>query len=232
MPRRARHRDAPVERRARDRQILEPHFDEAHDLVLALDRQDEVGVCRVVREQLLLIGREAEEVSLLLVPFDGRAGQGCDAGAVANLRLALLVVGLVAHRVPAAVHALEDVAGLLHAPPQLGARLVVSLLGRADEIIVREAEHLRHLDEARRIAIGERARRDPVPIGRLLHLEAVLVGPGQKEDVLAVEPLEARDHVGRDGFIGVADVRHAVRVGNSRRNVEFFRHSGSFPRQP
>ena len=43
VPRRVRHRDAPVERRARDRQILQAALDEAHDLVAALRRQEEAG---------------------------------------------------------------------------------------------------------------------------------------------------------------------------------------------
>ena len=48
----------------------------------------------------------------------------------------------------------------------------------------------------------------------LLDLLAVLVGAGQEEHVVAVEPLEARDGVGRDHLIGVADMRHAVRIGD------------------
>ena len=104
----------------------------------------------------------------------------------------------------------------------------MALLGRADEVVVRKAERLRHLDEARGVAIGQRARRDPFPLRRLLHLEAVLVGAGQEEDVLAVEPLETRDHVGGDGLVSVADMRHAVRVGDGRRNVEFVPHAKGF----
>ena len=163
VPRRVRHRDAPVERRSRDREIFEPHFDEADDFVAPFERQDEFRICRVMGEQLVLICGQAEEIGLLLVPFDGRAGRDRNAGTVANLRLALLVVGLVAYRVPAAVHPLEDVAGLFHASPKLGAGLVVTRLRRANEIVVRETEHLRHVDEARRVAVGEFPRRDPFP---------------------------------------------------------------------
>ena len=50
-----------------------------------------------------------------------------------------------------------------------------------------------HLAKALRIAVGELARRQALGQRRLLHLQAVLVGAGQEEDVLAVEPLEARD---------------------------------------
>ena len=89
VARRVRHRDAPVERRARDRQIFETHLHEAHDFVAALRRQDEVGVRRVVREQLVLISREAEEIGFLLVPFDRRTRLGCEAFAVAPTSVSL-----------------------------------------------------------------------------------------------------------------------------------------------
>ena len=42
----------------------------------------------------------------------------------------------------------------------------------------------------------------------------MLVGAGQEEDVVAVEPHEAGDRVGRDRLIGVADMRRAVRIGD------------------
>ncbi len=50
--------------------------------------------------------------------------------------------------------------------------------------------------------------------GGLLHLDAVLVGAGEEEDVVAVEPHEAGDRVGRDRLVGVADMRHAVGIGD------------------
>ena len=55
---------------------------------------------------------------------------------------------------------------------------------------------------------------------RLLHLLAVLVGAGEEIDVVAVEPHEAGDRVGRDHFIGVADMRRAVRIRNRGGDVE------------
>ena len=85
----------------------------------------------------------------------------------------------------------------------------------------------------KRAALRSASARGVIPslIRRLLHLQPVLVGARQKEHVLAVEPLEAGDHVGRDSFVGMTYVRHAIRIGNRCRNVEFFRHSGDVPRQ-
>ena len=43
--------------------------------------------------------------------------------------------------------------------------------------------------------------------------------PVRKIDVVAVEPLEARDGVGRDRLVGVADMRRAVGIGDRGRDV-------------
>jgi hypothetical protein len=52
----------------------------------------------------------------------------------------------------------------------------------------------------------------------------MLVGAGQEEDVAAAQALEARDRVGRDRLIGVADMRPAIRIADCRRDVEGFGH--------
>ena len=87
-------------------------------------------------------------------------------------------------------------------------------LGGADEAVVGHVQPVAHGAELRRVLVGERARRNSFLGGGLRHLQAVLVDAGEEEDVVAVEPLEARDRVGRDRLIGVADMRRAVRVGN------------------
>ena len=61
---------------------------------------------------------------------------------------------------------------------------------------------------------------EPGVARRLLDLLAVLVGAGQEEHVEAVQPLEARHHVGRDRGVGVADMRRAVHVIDRRGDVE------------
>ena len=97
-------------------------------------------------------------------------------------------------------------------------------LRRADEIVVRQIEDGGHLAEAGRVAIGQFAWGHAFLERRLLHLQTVLVGAGEKEHVLAVEPLEARDCIGCDRFIGMPDVGHAVGIGNGRRDVEACAH--------
>ena len=219
VTRRIGRRHAPIERGARDREILQPTFDEADDFVEAALRQHEVRVVRVELEQPVLIGREAEEIGLLLGPLDRRALRA-DAHVVgADFGFAFGVVRLVAHRIPALIGADIDVAGLDHLSPDRLAGLVVSGLGGADEAVVGDVEPVAHLAEQRAVPVGERARRDPLLRGGLRHLHAVLVDSGHEEDVVAVEPLEARDRIGRDRLVGVADVRHAIRVGDRRGQV-------------
>ena len=60
---------------------------------------------------------------------------------------------------------------------------------------------------------------------RLLDLLAVLVGAGQEENLVAVQPLEARHDVGRDRGVGVADMRRAVHVVDRRGDVEALGHA-------
>ena len=80
-------------------------------------------------------------------------------------------------------------------------------LGGADEIVVGEVERLAIARNARELRSASALRRDALLDGRLLHLQAVLVGAGEEEHVLAVESLEARDRVGGDRLVGMTDMR-------------------------
>ena len=61
----------------------------------------------------------------------------------------------------------------------------------------------------------------------LLDLLPVLVRAGQEEDVVAVQPLEARHHVGGDRGVGVADMRRTVHVIDRGRDVDSLGHWSS-----
>ena len=74
--------------------------------------------------------------------------------------------------------------------------------------------------EARHVALDQFPRRQLLLGGGLQHLAAVLVGAGEEEHVMAVEPHEAGDRVGGDRFVGVADMRRAVGIGDRRGDVE------------
>ncbi len=226
MARRVRHRNAPIQRGARNRQILQPAFDEADDFVAALRRQDEIRIVLVMAQQLVLIVREPEEIGLLLGPFDRRALRADAHAVLAQLGLVLGVEGFVAHRIPAGIGVQIDVAIVLHPAPDFGDGVMMARLGRADEIVIGDVQRLVHGAEALRVALAQLGRADALPCGGLLHLQPVLVDAGQEKHIIAVQPLETRDGVRRDRLIGVADMRIAIRIGNGGGNIEgrFFRH--------
>ena len=212
-----RDRNAPVEGRPRDREILEPALHEGDHLVLIVFRGHEARIGLVMGQKLLAIGREPKEPALLLYPFDRRAG-GRKFFVVAFGKLAFVEIGLVAHRIPAGVFGEVNVAVGLHAPPDVEHGLLVAGLRRAHDVVGAGVQDLAHMLELRGGAVGEGLRREPLLLGRALHFLAVLVHAGDEQHVEAVEPLPAREGVGGDALIGVADVRRAIGVGNGGRD--------------
>ena len=100
------------------------------------------------------------------------------------------------------------------------------LLAGADEIVVGAVERGDHVAETRRVAVGKLCRGDALLLRRLQHLDAVLVGAGKEEHVHALQTAEARERVRRDGLIGMADVRHIVRIGDGCGDVIGAGHGG------
>src|SRR3546814_14905443 len=86
-------------------------------------------------------------------------------------------------------------------------------LGRTDEAITRDIKPLIHLTEIGRHFFCERGGLDALLARGLRHLQAVLVGARQEEDVAAALALEAGDDVGRDRFIGMAELRASSTEG-------------------
>ena len=90
----------------------------------------------------------------------------------------------------------------------------------ADEAVERDVQPLIHCLEAAGVALGKIGRQHALALCGLNHLQAMLVGAGQKEHILAIETLKARQRVGRDRFISVADMRHTIGIGDRGRDVE------------
>jgi hypothetical protein len=65
---------------------------------------------------------------------------------------------------------------LLHTVPDRLAGRMMALLRGADEIVIRDVESRKHIAEALGVTIGELDRRNALGIGRLQHLDAVLIG--------------------------------------------------------
>ena len=100
--------------------ILQSAFDEAHDLVAALGRQNEAGIILVELQELVLVFGEPEEIGLLLRPLDRRPLRPKPDAVRAEHGFAFGVEGLVADRIPPLITCEIDVARLLHAAPNLG----------------------------------------------------------------------------------------------------------------
>src|SRR5205085_11652223 len=105
-------------------------------LVAPAFRADEIQVRRVISEQFVLIGGEPEEPALLDRPVDRRALGGELLPAVGGNQLFLVIISLVADRIPTLVAAEIDVATRRHRLPDRLAGPEMRRLGGADEAIV------------------------------------------------------------------------------------------------
>ena len=136
--------------------------------------------------------------------------------ALALGKFALVVIGLVADGIPTRVFGKENIAVLLHAPPDFERGLLMARLRRADDVVGAGVQRLAHALELRGGAVGELLRRQPLALGGALHFLAVLVHSGDEQHVVTIEPLPTRESVDGDALIGVADMGRAIRVGNGR----------------
>ena len=208
--------DAPVDRRAADGDVPQALADEAEGLVALALGLHEVGVGLVPVEQGLLEGRQGEEPVLLAEVLDRAVVDR----AVAVDQVVLGVVRLAGHAVQALVGVLVDVAVVLGRGQQLLHGGVVAGLGGADEVVVADVQQLPGLAVAGAGDVGLLLGAEAVLLGGPGHLQAVLVGPGQEEDVLAEQPVPPGQAVGDDRGVGVADVGRVVDVVDRRRDVE------------
>ena len=108
------------------------------------------------------------------------------------------------------VHRLEE---------PLHGHMVAGLAG-ADEVVVGDAQLPPGLDEPHARAVGPLLGADTVGLGLPSHLEAVLVGAGQVEDVVTEESVPSGEAIGYDGRVGVPHVRSVVDVVDGCRQEE------------
>ncbi len=211
---------APVERGARDREVLQATLDEAHHLVEPFLGQYIAGIVRIEIQQFALVGREAKEIAFLLDPFHRRLLRTDPLTFLVDSGLVLVVVRLITDRVPPGIFVEIDITCRLHPLPNCGRSSMVALFRRANEVVVRTVEPLDHCLEMRNVALDQLPRSELLLRRRLQQLDAVLIGAGEEEHIVAIEPLEAGNRVGGDGFIGVADMWRAIRIGDGRGQVE------------
>ena len=99
-------------------------------------------------------------------------------------------------------------------------------VGGADELVVGDAHALPEVAEGGGDLVGELLRWDAGGGGGALDLLAVLVGAGEEVCVVAEETVATGDDVGRNGGVGVADVRARIDVIDGRGEVELWHGGG------
>ncbi len=187
-------RHAPFRRGPRDRYVVETAFYEAERLVALGRRRHGSRLCFVPLDETVLERAELEEVVVLFEPLDGSVMVPAD---VAREELRLVFVRLTSDAVPARIGAELDETVVIYALKELLDGNVVTGLGRADEIVVRNVEAPPRLGKPRRGTVGPVLRICPVLGGCPRNLVPVLVGPGEEKDVvarLAVPARSARRH--------------------------------------
>ena len=211
-----RHRDAPLQPGAAEREVAQAPLDEGERLVVAVLRRHEVGPLRVEALERLLEGGQPEEPVVLLLDLQLDL---VDWAAVAVLELGLGLEVRATRAVPALVVPGVDVAVVVDPLDHLGDLLHVLGIGRPDEEVIGHVQRRRELLEADRVLVAKLARGDAELLRSLGHRLAVLVRPGEEEDVLAALAHVAREHIGRDRRVGVPEMRLAVHVVDGRRDV-------------
>ncbi len=203
------HGYAPVDRGPRDRDVLQAALYDPERLVAPGLGEDRLGVLPVPLEEGLLETGELEEPVLLGEPLHRALVHRAE---LALEQVALGVVGLARHAVPALVQAFVHVAVVvdrLHEP--LHARDVAGL-GRADEVVVADLEGGPGLDVAPAHPVDPVLRGDALFLSGAGHLQAVLVGAGEKPSVVADQPVPTRERVGVDRRVRRPEMRGVVDV--------------------
>ena len=221
------HGDAPVEGGARDAEVVEALLDEAHHLVFARRRADEVGIRLDMGQEPVGVVRELEEIRLLRDLFHGAVAIGA---AAVLVELELRPVALAGRAVKPRVFPLIDVALGHGATEEFLHHAVMACLAGAQEIVMRDMEPLPERLKARDDLIDISDGRHALLLGGPLDLLPVLVAPRQEEDVIAREALEPRHGIGDRRAIGVPDMQLRARIVDRRRYVKrLARHERFLP---
>mmetsp|Transcript_4610 Transcript_4610/g.6896 ORF Transcript_4610/g.6896 Transcript_4610/m.6896 type:complete len:337 (+) Transcript_4610:1038-2048(+) len=200
----------PGEGGAADAQVLQPTLDKAEHLISAAGRGNEVRVCLVELQQLVLPLGQLEEIrGLLHHPL-----HLSPAGGLPVHELGLGVVGLVAHGVPPLVRPQVDVAALVQALPDLlHCRFVVRVRG-SDELIFREVHDSQEITKRLGHTVSKLLRAHFFFCCRLLNLFTMLISSSQEVNFMAIKSHEPSDHITSQGGIRMSNMGLIIDVVN------------------
>ena len=213
--------NAPCEARSRNAKVLEAGVNKVVDhFVDAGLRLEEIGLGQKLAHTVCVLGK-AEEIRLFLRIVDLAAA----VGALAVLELALGPERLARRAVFALVRALVDVAVFIHFAENLLDCRDMIIVRRADKTVVGDVHQLPQIENAllaRDDVVDKLLRGHAGCLCLFFDLLTVLVGAGQEHDVVALQALVARHRVGRDGAVGMTDVKLCRRIVNRRCDIKGF----------
>lgn len=128
--------DPPVESGARNRQVVKSAFYETGNFVQPFARQYEIRNALVEIEQLVLIGRQAEEISFLLSPLHWRAQRLAADSVGADRCFSFVEIGFLTNRIPSRVFVEIDIAIFLKRYPERLTGALMTRLRGADVIVI------------------------------------------------------------------------------------------------
>ena len=215
--------DAPREPglRTGDAEVVHRLLQELEHLLATMRRIDEVRIVLQVLDEPGLELRQLEVVVLL----GGLGHFTIDRRPVA-LGVAVLVAQelLLAHGVPTGLGRLEDQALVEELLQEILHHRLVAGFGGPDVVVVRDVQQAEHLLENRGHLVDQRLGLDLALLGRLLDLLAVFIEAGQEVHVVAQHAVVTRQDVREDLFVGMAEVRGAIRIIDGGGDVERTRH--------
>ncbi len=99
--------------------------------------------------------------------------------------------------------------------------VLMEVVGRGGPAVIVHPELFPKCDKFTGIAVRQSGHVDPLIVGGLLHLLAVLVNSSEKKNLVTAKPAITRYDIGENLFVGMANVRTAVRVVDRGGNEEF-----------
>ena len=212
------HRHPPGEAGAGDAKVLQPLADEGLHLVDAGLGGEKLRVLVVEGQDFTGVLGEAEEVGLLL----GVHHRAAAVGALAVHQLAFGPEGFAGGAVFALVGPLVDIPLVIEGLENLLHRFHMVIVGGADKAVVGDVEELPEGLEAGDDFVHILLGAHPGGLGLFLNLLAVLVRPGEEQNVVPGEAFIAGHGIGGHGAIAMADVQVIRGVIDGGGDVKFF----------